>query len=343
MIERYHGGLSVNTNDFSVNLNAFIDKETIREMVCKYHSSIINYPEQRGKSLIQVISNKYDLPEENIILGNGSIEIFYFLPRVLKVDKIFTLEPTFSEYRYVAKINKCDYVPIKPESKFEWDLKKASKRLNKKSLLFICNPNNPTGSLFKKERILKLLETGAFIVVDEAFMDFSWENESLLKEVVKFKNLIIVKSLTKIYSIAGLRIGFCVASKKIIKELDRNLPPWNVNALALAISKDFLINDEIINSTKIMVKNEKEYILKSFNKIGYINLFNSHANFFLASSDRTPDLIKFLSSNNITVREHRGFYGLDMNYFRFAIKKHEDNQKLVSLIKEFYSLESFNI
>lgn len=343
MIERFHGGLREDSLDFSINLNPFIDESVTRDLVCKYYKKAIKYPEQRGKSLIQSISNKYNIPEENIILGNGSIEIFYLLPRVLQVDKIFTLEPTFSEYRYVAKINKCDYVPIKPVFEFEWDMEKLSKRLDKKSLLFICNPNNPTGNLFERKKILKLLKTGAFIVVDEAFIDFTLQNESLIKDVINFKNLIVVKSLTKIYSIAGLRIGFCVASKKIVRELNRNLPLWNVNSLALAISKDFLLNDDLIINTKRLVKKEKEFIFKSFENCSYIKLFDTHANFFLARSDKTPELINFLSSNNIAVREYKGFYGLDKKYFRFAIKKHEENEQLVDLIKKFYSFERTNI
>lgn len=340
MIERFHGGLKEDTIDFSVNLNAFIDENIIKELICKYYNKAIKYPEQRGKSLIDIISQKYKIPYENIILGNGSMEIFYSLPKVLKVNKVFTLEPTFSEYRYVSKINKCNHYPIKPVEEFRWDLEKVLKNLDEKSLLFICNPNNPTGNLFLRNDILSLLKTGAYIVVDEAFIDFSDEDESLITEAIKYENLIIVKSLTKIYSIAGLRIGFCVASKDIIKGLDKVLPLWNVNAVALSISKDFLLNDTLIDQTKRLLKEEKAFILKHLGNCEQIKLFDTHANFFLACSKETPELISFFSKNNVTVREYKGFYGLNEKYFRFAIKNRKENELLIDLIKKFYRNKS---
>lgn len=339
MIERFHGGIKEDTIDFSVNLNAFIDQNIIKELVCKYYKKAIKYPEQRGKTLIQIIASKYKIPEENIFLGNGSIEIFYSLPRILQINKVFTLEPTFSEYRYVAKINKCKYYPIKPFMEFVWDFEKVLKKLDNKCLIFICNPNNPTGNLFLKKDILTLLKAGAYIVVDEAFMDFSEKEESLISEAIKYKNLIVVKSLTKIYSIAGLRIGFCVASKKIIRGLNKVSPPWNVNALALSISKDFLLNDGLILNTKKLLKREKEFIFRNLKNNEQIKLFNTHANFFLAYSDKTSELINFLSKKNITVREYKGFYGLNDRYFRFAIKNRDENSLLVDLIKNFYEGE----
>jgi threonine-phosphate decarboxylase len=343
MIERFHGGLKENTIDFSVNINSFINENIIKELVCKYCNKVIKYPEQRGHSLINVISNRYGISEDNIILGNGSIEIFYALPRALEIDNVITLEPTFSEYRYIAKINECSHNPVKPIFEFYWDFIKLRKKLNKKSLLFICNPNNPTGTLFKKEDILNLIDTSAFIVVDEAFMDFSEKDESLIKEAVKYKNLIVIKSLTKIYSIAGLRIGFCVASKNVIEKLDKILPLWNVNSLALSITKDFLLNKDLIPKTKSSLKTEKKFIIDGLKNIEDLKLFETYANFFLAHCSSTSKLISYLSRNNITVREHKGFYGLNERYFRFAIKSRRENNLLVKMINDFFSIESRNL
>ncbi|MCX7770400.1 MAG: histidinol-phosphate aminotransferase family protein [Proteobacteria bacterium] len=336
MIERFHGGLKENTIDFSVNLNPFIEEKMIKEFVIKNYLKAIRYPQQRGNSLVELISDKFNIPVDNIILGNGSIEFFYNLPRVLPVHSVYTLEPTFSEYRYVAKINKCKYFPVKPLSEFEWDFDDLLRKLNNKSLLFVCNPNNPTGNIFSKSDILKILRTGAFVVVDEAFMDFSERNESLLQEVIKYKNLIVVKSLTKIYSIAGLRIGFCVASKRVIENLNKVMPLWNVNGIALSVAKEFLLNDDIILMTKKLLKREKEYILKSFESNKYIKIFDSYANFFLAKSNNTQDLISYLSKKDITVRENKGFCGLNKNYFRFAVKKRRENELLIKMINEFF-------
>lgn len=340
MNERFHGGIKNNTIDFSVNLNPLIEEVVIKNLVCKHYKKAINYPEQRGETLVNLISEKYKISVSNIVLGNGSIEIFYALPKVLNVSRVITLEPTFCEYRYIANINNVEYEPLLWDKNLNWDFNHLRKNLKKGDLLFICNPNNPTGDIFHKEDILSLLDTSAYIVVDEAFMDFTNVDQSVLSEVFKFENLIVVRSLTKIFSIAGLRVGFCVASKKIINELKKVLPLWNVNGIALAVAEQLLKRDDIISQTKDYIEKEKRYFLKELSNLNLFKIHNTYANFFLAQSEKTGDFIDFLAKHNVSVRDFRGFYGLNENYFRFAIKRKGENRLLVSLFKEFEGVKN---
>lgn len=336
MNDRFHGGTKKNFVDFSVNLNPVIKPVLVEKLVCKHANAAIHYPEQRGESLIKEITQKYKLLKDNIFLGNGSIEIFYMIPRFLDIKRIYTLEPTFCEYRYVSNINKIEHKSILQEGTFFWDLEKVRRMLNKGDAVFICNPNNPTGSLFRKEEILKLLDSKAYIIVDEAFMDFALKDESLLREASEIDNLIVIKSLTKIYSIAGLRVGFCVASKEVIKKMKALAPLWNINGIAIEVAKEMINNDALIEQTKHFISKEREFITKKLSSIGNIEIFNSNANFFLARSSKTESLISFLAKNNIVVRNHKGFFGLDKNFFRFAIKTRKENKILIDLIKFFF-------
>jgi threonine-phosphate decarboxylase len=335
MNDRFHGGISYYPTDFSVNLNPLVDESTIKKLVCKYYKKAIHYPEQRGESLLQLIGQKYNLSLDNIVLGNGSIELFYAIPHVVYVKRIVTLEPTFCEYRYIAKINNLGYFPYLFHETFVWDLNKLKRLLRKGDILFICNPNNPTGNVFIREDIIKLLETGAYVVVDEAFMDFSNNDQSLIDSVTEFEKLIVVKSLTKIYSIAGLRVGFCVASKDVIYKLKKILPLWNVNGIAINVAINFLKNVNLVDQTKSYMACERKYIKKSLDKLSLFKVFDTMTNFFLAYSEKTEEFIDFLHSKNVTVRKSVGFYGLDEKYFRFAIKKKLENRLLVKLMGEF--------
>jgi len=335
MNDRFHGGILEYPMDFSVNLNPLVDENIVKKLVCKYYKKAIHYPEQRGESLLQLIEQKYNVSINNIVLGNGSIELFYAIPHVVDVDRVVTLEPTFCEYRYIAKINNLKYLPYLFHEAFVWDLNKLKRLLKKKDILFICNPNNPTGNIFSREDVIKLLESGAYVVVDEAFMDFSDNDQSLIDKVTEFENLIIVKSLTKIYSIAGLRVGFCVASKDIIYELKKILPLWNVNGIAINVAKDFLENVNLIEQTKSYIDCERKYITKNLEKTSLFKVFDTKANFFLAYSEKTEEFIEFLHLNNVTVRRSVGFYGLNDKYFRFAVKKRHENRLLIKLMNEF--------
>lgn len=333
MKSRLHGGTENCLYDFSVNLNPVVKESYIKKILSSLSYAAIKYPEQRGDSLVNIIARKNNVISENVVLGNGSIELFYCLPRVLKPERAFTLEPTFCEYSYICDIYNIKLRRFLPDSEFHWDFSKIHKELKPKDLLFICNPNNPTGTLYSREDIITLLKTGAYIVIDEAFMDFSPENQSLLDDLERFENLIVVKSLTKIYSIAGLRIGFLVANRHISERLKLILPLWNVNGVALEMAKVMLEND-IIEKTRKIVIEEKNFLFNKMKK--YLKVFDSNANFLLCKSDRTPKLHKFAKSRGFCLRDNKGFYGLDESYFRVAIKEHKENMRLIELFVNFF-------
>ncbi len=335
MTDRAHGGNTSLTYDFSVNLNPFIPERTIKNIVSSYYKKAINYPEERAESLIKVVSKYYNLTEDNIVAGNGSIELLYNLPRVLKIDRLITLEPTFCEYRYLSEIYNLSHMPYHSVNEFYWDLKILKKNLKPKDLVIICNPNNPTGNIFLKEEILSLLREDIYLLVDEAFMDFSDKDESLIGNIRDNKNLMVLKSFTKVFSIAGLRIGFLLGDKDIIESLKNILPLWNVNGIAIEATKSFLDNKELIEKTKKLLVKEKVYLKNSLNSLP-ITILDSYANFFLIKTERARALINFAQGKGISLRSNAGFLGLEESFIRFAVKKRKENKILIQTFKEFF-------
>lgn len=340
---RPHGGTKKIAHDFSVNLNPVIDEKRVKTLLCSMAKYAIKYPEERGESLVKVIAEKENINSENIVLGNGSMELFYHLFSVLKPKRAFTLEPTFCEYGYICEVNSIKLNRILPIYEFCWDFAYIKSLLKEGDLVFICNPNNPTGTLFNKKDILDLAKTGAFIVIDEAFMDFSSNNQSLLNMAQSEKNIIVVKSLTKIYSIAGLRIGFLVASAEIANKFRKILPLWNVNGLAIEIAKSMLMEQDLIERTKRYVCMERNYLVVSMSKFRKLKVYNGEANFFLCKSELAKKLQSFLLSKDVYIRDNCGFYSLTDEFFRIAVKKRKENRALIKILSEFFEAGNHGI
>lgn len=336
MTLRAHGGTVKALLDFSVNLNPLVKEREISKLLLSSVKSAIKYPEERGESLVRAIAEREGIEEEHIVLGNGSIELFYYLPLVLKPKRAFTLEPTFCEYRYICQINNIEPRALLPVEEFLWDLSYVKSLLREGDILFICNPNNPTGTLLSREAILDLAESGAFIVIDEAFMDFSLEDQSLLKSAAAMKNVIVIKSLTKIYAIAGLRIGFLVANREIVNKFREILPLWNVNGLAIEVAKKMIADSTFLDRTKAYVTKERSYLINALSQFERIKIFDGRANFFLIKTDVAKKLHNFALSRGLYLRDNRGFYGLSEEFIRIAVKERRENRALIGLVRDFF-------
>ncbi|MCX7990466.1 MAG: histidinol-phosphate aminotransferase family protein [Proteobacteria bacterium] len=337
MTERAHGGNKKSHYDFSVNLNPFISEKYIKKIISSISQYAISYPEERSESLLEVLANFYKLKNEQIVAGNGSIELLYYIPRVMKVKRIVTLEPTFCEYRYLSEIYGIIHLPIYNKDYFSWDFEELKNTVKNGDLVIVCNPNNPTGNIFPKETLLDLLSRGVYMLVDEAFMDFSERDESLINYLNNYEKLLVLKSFTKIFSIAGLRIGFMLGNKSIIDNLKRILPLWNVNAIAIEATKMILKDREIIEKTKELIKRERKFLLNGLKELP-LNVFNSNANFFLIKMERAKDFVSFAEKEGISVRTSAGFLGLDDTYIRVAVKKRPENRILLNTFRKFFKV-----
>jgi threonine-phosphate decarboxylase len=233
--ERRYGIPKEELLDFSASINLLGPSPAAVSAVKKALAEIAYYPEEEPVDLAIAMADHLGVFPDEIALGNGSIEIIYWLAAMLRPRKALVVDPTFSEYRRacLAAGSKCDSFLLLEEEDFALDVEQV--RPQGYDLVFICNPNNPTGYLVPVDEIAALWRrcraAGAGLVVDEAFMDFVGGEESILSYGVA-EGLYVIRSLTKSYALAGLRLGCLAAPARFVAKLKRRLPPWNINSFA---------------------------------------------------------------------------------------------------------------
>ena len=329
--------------DFSASINPLGCPEGVRKAISERFADIKNYPDSECTSLRKTIADKVHCSESNIIIGNGSNELFYLIPRALKPKQGILLQPTFSEFKDALCNANVEVVEIVNDSGRFPIINKDIRSLKniEYGMVFLCNPNNPTGQLTLKEEILELVKdnTNRLIVADEAFMDFVDEDEkySVIKEAPLMDNLIVVRSLTKFYGFPGLRLGYLVANESTVNKLMQFKEPWTVNTFA-QIAGQVAINDEAFAAnTREYVSSEKAFLYDSLSRINGIRPFQPSVNFILVKIDNaeitSSQIQDFLIKDKIIIRDCSNFVGLSEKYFRVAVKTREENQKLLSAMK----------
>lgn len=328
--------------DFSANINPLGFSPKIREIIIKNLNQLSHYPDPECKEAKKEISHYFKIDYENIILGNGSTELIYLIVQTLKPKKVLIPIPTFYEYEkalnnYNASIK---FYKLIEKQEFSISINEIISQLAGIDLVFLCNPNNPTGTFLHREEILILVKEihrrKIFLVLDEAFIDLH-EEESFIKEVKKYNYLIILRSLTKFFGLPGLRIGFGVGSSKLIKELEIQKIPWSVNYLAQIAAREVLKDEKLISKSRYFLLKEKEFFYQELSNIEGLKVYKPSSNFIFIkllgniSSEKLQDQ---LGRKGILIRDCSNFRGLEKGKFiRVAVRTRKENIKLLKEIK----------
>ncbi len=333
--------------DFSSNINPLGIPENISDVLHQNFWRIPFYPDPESKMLRKKISEKFKLNFENILMGNGSCELIYLFTEafIRSGDTAATISPTFTEYeKAVLKAGgRIQYVPMVDNFKFNSDLF-LRKIPPETKMIFICNPNNPTSSLIGVDELIEIVEYALdddiMVFFDEDFMDFVSFNKrfSMVDYIDDYNNIFIIKSFTKIYGLAGLRIGYGIGEREIIELLRSIKTPWNVNCLAQMAGMEALEEAEYLKRTSEIIDGEREFLYKALLKINAFKVYPPEANFIFIQV-RKEGLSAFklkqeLLLRNILIRDCSSFRGLDDRYIRVAVRSHNENQKLVESLKE---------
>ncbi len=329
--------------DFSASINPLGCPEVVRKAVSEQFSDILNYPDSQCTDLRKAIAEKIPCKESNVIIGNGSNELFYLIPRALKPEKGVLLQPTFGEFKDAFCNSDVEVVEIINDNK---DFPIINTNLSKlqsveDGMIFLCNPNNPTGQLTRKEDIIELVNDNPnrLIVIDEAFMDFVEDDEkySVIKDAPLLENLIVVRSLTKFYGFPGLRLGYLVTNESIVNKLMRYKEPWTVNTIAQVAGMAAIHDEGFAANTRQYVSGEKTFLYGGLRMINGIQPFQPTVNFILVRIDdvgiTSSEIQNLLLKKNILIRNCSNFVGLDEKYFRVAVKTRQDNQKLLNALE----------
>jgi len=279
-------------------------------------------------------------------LGNGAVELIYLLVKLLKPKKVLIPAPTFCEYEIAVNTNGGQVVDLNLSrtENFNLNLDNTIKMLDEVDMVILCNPNNPTGQLIKKENLLTILreskKRGIFILLDEAFMDFveGSEEYSLLSELRKWDNLFILYSLTKFFAIPGLRLGAGLANEELVNKLNFIKDPWNVNCFAQLAGIVSLQDKKYIKDSKTFILKEKDFLYNELKKVNNIYPYKPSVNYIFIDVSKTgyssKQLQQKIAAQGILVRDCSSYKNLGDQFIRVAVKGREQNIKLVEGFKK---------
>lgn len=327
-------GIVLDANENEENFYLKYKEEIIKELD---NISINRYPDFDGGKVRNSLASYANVIPENIIIGNGSDELLSIIvDAFIEIDdSIVTISPTFSMYEIYGKVAGGNIINIERDENFNFNVDEVINKAkeSKAKLIFLCNPNNPTGTSISQDDIVKVIEnTSSLVVLDEAYYEFF--GETLMESIGKYPNLIILRTLSKAFGLAGARIGYGVSSKEIIEVLYKVKPPYNVNSLTCAFGLVYLNHtDEILyECSKIIERREKLY--KEFLKREEVKVYESRANFLLIKVIDGNEVINRLEEEKIRVRKYSG--GRLLNYLRITIGSEKTNNNLIRLVKEGY-------
>ena len=312
-------------------------KKTIKNKIEK----IENYPDINSSELLLSLEKYTKLSEKNLIVGNGAIEIIYdFCNAFLsKNTPVLIPIPTFGEYETASKLHTSQILYFKTMDLTK-NLHLFISKIPKNGCIFICNPNNPTGKLISKKNLLQIVrgakKQNCIIFVDECFIELvPQSNESIISNVTKFDNLVVLRSLTKSFGLAGIRIGYAASSKYVISILKKIKIPWSVNSMAQFAGISALKNKSHISNSNNIIKKEYDFLKNKITMIDGFECLDSSTNFILIKTKQdSTKLQKKLLEKQIFIRDCKNFRGLDNHFIRVAVKSHEDNLKLIKTLEE---------
>lgn len=320
--------------DFSASINPLGLARSAADAIRKSLGLLSHYPEPDAGSLALCLARHYRLSPASLISGNGSTELIYLIPRVLEPSRVLIAVPTFSEYSRACRNGNATEIRrlhLRPENQFALDPEEFIRAMKGCDIAFLCNPNNPTGRLLRKRDVLEIAgeaeKLGCYLVVDEAFMDFC-QNETVMHNVRRNPYLIVLRSLTKFYALAGLRIGFGVFSPGVAVRMNSYKEPWTVNSLADAAAKAVLRDSDYRLRSLTVLGTEKRYLEKGLSKTG-ITFTPSAANYYLIRLEDAKEAARRLAGRGILVRDCSNFEGLDGSYIRIAVRSRKENSVLL--------------
>lgn len=295
-----NGKIFLNANELPFDINFKLDCLKLNR-----------YPDFQPKKLINNYSLYSKVESSNIIVTRGIDESIELLIKTFcesKKDKVLFFPPTYDMYKVSSSILNINSISINSLSNFQLNYFKIIKKLKDVKLIFICHPNNPTGNIINIDFILKLLNSislNTLIIIDEAYIDFC-EQYSTVKYLKQYSNLVVLRTLSKAFGLAGIRCGFLLANIKIIKFLYKVIAPYPI---ATPVSKiaEILLNNENIQLMKRNVSQlilNKKWLLNKLKKFSYIQkVFNSDVNFILFKSNLSEELFSFFIKNGVILRD----------------------------------------
>jgi len=362
MLERYgHGGDLVTAAglfglpadrfvDFSSNMNPFGPPDAVRFVLETRWRELDRYPDPAVRGLRSKLAQRHGISADCVLCGNGAAELIELAVRAAKpAGGVGLAVPGFGEYAEAAGKfgGRIVSVPLLEAEAFRLSGRRvmAAAQKERPGLWMLGSPNNPTGMPIERELVTELLDTGAFVVIDEAFLDFMPDEEqrTLVREAANRPNLLVIRSMTKFYAIPGIRLGYAVGSAETIAAMRGLQTPWSVNSLAQWIGEAVLDEERYAERTRAWLAEERPRLMAALARLG-CKVFDSAANYLLV---KLPDscaidaagLQRRMGERGVLIRDASHFEGLNGRFIRVAVKLREHNEQLAAALSACLSDE----
>lgn len=326
--------------DYSANVSPFPTPKNICKAISLASQNLAAYPDPECRLLRRAIAEKEGVPPEWILCGNGAADLIVRFVLALKPRRALVTAPTFSDYQHALSILSCDierYV-LKEENGFLLQEDYLSVLSDDIDAAFLCEPNNPTGALtpmpFLEKAVKRCKDTETVLMVDECFNNFLNEpNAHTLKFLLEDSpHLVILKAFTKMYALAGVRLGYVICSNlDFLEKMEQAGQAWSVSTLAQSAGLAALKEDDYVQKVRRVVQTQRPFLKAGLEKLG-IQVFDGQANYLLL---KTPaPLSAGLALHGILIRECTNYPGLSNEFYRIAVRTREENERLLSAVEE---------
>lgn len=330
--------------DLSENVNFLGAPNAVKEEWPNLLPKIQAYPHPQAEPLRSLLAHSHRVKPTQILVGNGAAELLTFFAQRFAGKRVILIHPTFSEYKMSLEAAGAviEDIIISDVKNYKLPIQQIKAAMNSASCLYLCNPNNPTGSLIKRDVLEEFItygeEVGCEILVDEAFMDWTDEEHSVISLINQYSNVTVMRSMTKMYGIAGVRLGYLISRVQLVQELASKLPHWNVNALALAIGEICLM-DQTFRKESIMKSRALKEKIEDFLINRGCEITKSAANFLcfqLKEPSKTRDLYFYCLEHGVVLRHTENYLGMDGQWLRIGMKGSRAVETFMKVMDEWH-------
>ncbi|MFD2444913.1 threonine-phosphate decarboxylase CobD [Bacillus sp. CGMCC 1.16607] len=328
--------------DFSANINPFGPPKELQEYYIQAYEALVSYPDPDYEEAHRAIAEYDQVKREQVLLTNGGAEAIFLVAQYFMGKRALIIHPTFSEYERACLAHQVDVKHLMLDKNFLFPIEDIVRAMADVDVVFLCNPNNPTGTLLSMMDIefllMKGMETNTTVVVDEAFVHFlPSDYESVHILIGKHPNLIVLRSLTKMFAIPSLRAGYVISREPLVQQLRKFQIPWSVNGVVASLLPMLLSNTSFLEKTKKWLQQELVELKTTLAELRF-EYSPTMVNFYLLRDKDRPDdtneLFHFLIANGIVPRHTHNFMGLNGQYLRLAVRSTFENEYLIqTLIK----------
>ena len=344
MTKHIHGGDVYKYDhclDFSANCNPLGTPQSVKKAIIDSVDGLSDYPRVGCGPLKEAIAVYEQTQKEYLICGNGAADLIFSLCRAKNPKKALLLAPTFAEYEQALVSVGCEITRYYLEETADFCVEEnylQFLKTEKPDIIFLCNPNNPTGITMPQELPEKILascsELGIFMVVDECFLDFvkDPDRHTLKGKLAEHPNLFLLKAFTKRYAIPGVRLGYGFCSdRKVLERMEAVTQPWNVSTMAQQAGLAALKETEYVEKGRQIIFQESAWLKEEMTKLG-LKVYPSEANYIFFRGPE--DLFEKCVPKGILIRDCSNYPGLQKGYYRVAVKLYEQNEELVRVLTE---------